>query len=166
MKNNFLIIIFILGTAGLTGQNQASINASMKTAKMLERRGDIDGAIAVYKGVLLNSPSHHQSIRSLKSIYRNNQKYADGIQFLRERLAQFPNDIKTYSELGEFHFLNDQKKEARFHVFFLCFFDPVLIQFLFSRFGKHANGCIHPSKIALSGELRYYPKTRRTHRGQ
>ena len=113
MKNNFLIIIFILGAAGLTGQNQASINASMKTAKMLERRDDIDGAIAVYKGVLLNSPNHHQSIRSLKSIYRNNQKYADGIQFIRERLAQFPNDIKTYSELGEFHFLNDQKKEAR-----------------------------------------------------
>ena len=113
MKNNFIIIIFILGIAGLTGQNQASINASMKTAKMLERRDDIDGAIAVYKGVLLNSPNHHQSIRSLKSIYRNNQKYADGIQFLRERLARFPNDIKTYSELGEFHFLNDQKKEAR-----------------------------------------------------
>ena len=114
MKNNFIIIVFILGTAGLTGQNQASINASMKTAKMLERRGDIDGAIAVYKGVLLNSPSHHQSIRSLKSIYRNNQRYADGIQFIRDRLAQFPNDIKTYSELGEFHFLNDQKKEAKY----------------------------------------------------
>ena len=113
MKNNFLTIIFILGTAGLTGQNQASINASMKTAKMLERRGDIDGAIAVYKGVLLNSPSHHQSIRSLKSLYRNNQRFSDGIQFLKERLAQFPNDLKTYSELGEFHFLNDQKKEAR-----------------------------------------------------
>ena len=82
----------------------------MKTAKMLERRGDIDGAIAVYEGVLLKNLNHHQAIRSLKSIYRNNQRFADGIQFLRERLAQFPNDLKTYSELGEFHFLNDQKK--------------------------------------------------------
>ncbi|MEC9456637.1 MAG: hypothetical protein VX537_04355, partial [Candidatus Neomarinimicrobiota bacterium] len=113
MKNNFIIIVFILGTAGLTGQNQASINASMKTAKMLERRGDIDGAIAVYKGVLLKNPNNHQSIRNLKSIYKNSQRFVDGIQFLRERLAQFPNDIKTCSELGEFHFLNDQKKEAR-----------------------------------------------------
>ena len=85
----------------------------MKTAKMLERRGDIDGAIAVYRGVLLKNLNHHQSIRSLKSLYRNNQRFADGIQFLRESLAQFPNDLKTYSELGEFHFLNDQKKEAR-----------------------------------------------------
>ena len=113
MKNNFIIIVFILGTAGLTGQNQASINASMKTAKMLERRGDIDGAIAIYKGVLLKNLNHHQSIRSLKAVYRNNQRFADGIQFLRERLSQFPNEIKIYSELGEFHFLNDQKKEAR-----------------------------------------------------
>ena len=80
MKNNFIIIVFILGTAGLTGQNQASINASMKTAKMLERRGDIDGAIAVYEGVLLKNLNHHQAIRSLKSIYRNNQRFADGIQ--------------------------------------------------------------------------------------
>ncbi len=34
------------------GQNKASINASIKTAKMLERKGDVDGAIAIYEAVL------------------------------------------------------------------------------------------------------------------
>ena len=95
------------------GQNKASINASIKTAKMLERKGDVDGAIAIYEAVLLKDPKNHQTIRDMKSILKINQRYDEGILFIRERLIHTPNDIQLYSELGELYFLNGQQKEAK-----------------------------------------------------
>ena len=80
---------------------------------MLERRGDVDGAIAIYEAVLFKDPKNHRTIRDLKSLFKKNQRYEDGIHFIRERLIHSPNDIQLYSELGEFHFLNDQQNEAK-----------------------------------------------------
>ena len=94
------------------GQDLSSIRASLKTAGLLERRGDIDGAIAIYKGIVDKDPSHRSSIQKLKSIYLNYQRYDDGIKFLRGRLAKESNNIKIFAELGEFHYLNDEENEA------------------------------------------------------
>jgi hypothetical protein len=55
MKNKYLIFICLFFCYALLGQNKSSINASIKTAKMLERKGDVDGAIAIYEAVLLRS---------------------------------------------------------------------------------------------------------------
>ena len=38
---------------------------------MLERRGDIEGAIAIYEDILIKNPKHRQSIKNLKSIYKD-----------------------------------------------------------------------------------------------
>jgi len=86
--------------------------SSLKTARLLEKKGDIDGAIAVYNGILTNNPDNQQSIQSLKSLFLNYQKYEKGIQFFRNRLSQKPNNFKNYSELGQLHYLNGQHKEA------------------------------------------------------
>jgi len=80
---------------------------------MLERKGDVDGAIAIYEAVLFKDPKNHRTIRDLKSLFKKYQRYEDGIHFIRERLIHSPNDIQLYSELGEFHFLNDQQNEAK-----------------------------------------------------
>ena len=111
MKSYLISFILIVSSQTL-GQSYSSQRASLKTAGLLERRGDIDGAIAIYKGVLDNDPGHHSSIQKLKSIYMNYQRYDEGIKFLRGRLAKESNNIKIYAELGEFHYLNDQQKEA------------------------------------------------------
>ena len=111
MKSYLISFILIVSSQTL-GQSYSSQRASLKTAGLLERRGDIDGAIAIYKGVLDNDPRHHSSIQKLKSIYMNYQRYDEGIKFLRGRLANESNNIKIYAELGEFHYLNDQQKEA------------------------------------------------------
>ena len=109
---SYLISFILIVSSHTLGQNYSSQRASLKTAGLLERRGDIDGAIAIYKGVLDNDPRHHSSIQKLKSIYMNYQRYDEGIKFLRGRLANESNNIKIYAELGEFHYLNDQQKEA------------------------------------------------------
>ena len=111
MKSYLISFILIVSFQTL-GQSYSSQRASLKTAGLLERRGDIDGAIAIYKGILDNDPGHYSSIQKLKSIYMNYQRYDEGIKFLRGRLAKESNNIKIYAELGEFHYLNDQQKEA------------------------------------------------------
>ncbi|MEC9049253.1 MAG: hypothetical protein VYD66_00495, partial [Candidatus Neomarinimicrobiota bacterium] len=113
MKNKCLIFIFLFFSYVLLGQNKASINASIKTAKMLERKGDVDGAIAIYEAVLLKDPKNHRTVRDMKSILKINQRYDEGILFIRERLTHTPNNIQLYSELGELYFLNNQQKEAK-----------------------------------------------------
>ena len=80
---------------------------------MLERKGDVDGAIAIYEAVLLKDPKNHRTIRDMKSILKINQRYDEGILFIRERLIHTPNDIQLYSELGELYFLNGQQKDAK-----------------------------------------------------
>ena len=111
-SKRYCIFIILLGGL-LLGQNNVSINASLKTAKMLERKGDVDGAIAVYEAVLLKDPKNHRSIRDLKALFKKNKRYEEGIHFIRKRLVHSPTDIQLYSELGVFHFLNDQKNEAK-----------------------------------------------------
>ena len=111
MKSYLISFILIVSSQTL-GQSYSSQRASLKTAGLLERRGDIAGAIAIYKGILDNDPGHHSSVQKLKSIYMNYQRYDEGIKFLRGRLAKESNNIKIYAELGEFHYLNDQQKEA------------------------------------------------------
>ena len=46
---------------------------------MLERKGDVDGAIAVYEAVLLKYPKNHRSIRDLKALFKKNKRYEEGI---------------------------------------------------------------------------------------
>ena len=113
MKRNSLFIIFILSISGALGQQTASINASIKTAKMLEKKGDIDGALSIYKGVLEKNPQHTISIHRIKSLYLNYEKYNDGIQFLNSMLAKDPYNMRAHSELGEFYYLNNEKEKAQ-----------------------------------------------------
>ena len=42
----------------------------------------------------------------------NYQRFEEGIEFLRGRLPKEPNNMKLFSELGEFYYVNDQKQEA------------------------------------------------------
>tara|TARA_A100001037_G_C15153943_1_gene642077 strand:+ start:7572 stop:9434 length:1863 start_codon:yes stop_codon:yes gene_type:complete len=113
MKNNLLKLLVFGSFTFLLGQNTPSINGSLKTAKMLERKGDIDGAIAIYADIIQKIPNHQRAVKDLKSLYKNNKRYNEGIQFLKEQLVLFPNDIQTYSQLGEFYYLNDKLSHAK-----------------------------------------------------
>ena len=110
MKNNFIYLIIF--TTFTIAQDFATLGASLKTASLLERRGDIDGAIAIYKGILEKNSNHRSSLQKLKSIYMNYQRFEEGIEFLRGRLPKEPNNMKLYSELGEFYYVNEQEQEA------------------------------------------------------
>jgi len=85
MRNKILIYVLLgIGSPGL-----AQWTASLKTARMLEKGGNVEGAIAVYEDILNKNPKNRQAIRDLKSIYKKHQKFDDGIIFLRNLLTCF-----------------------------------------------------------------------------
>jgi len=113
MKKISLYFIFLVFITNVSGQQNASINAAIKTAKLLERRGDIDGAISIYKGILEKNSKHTMSVHRIKSLFLNYEKYNDGIEFLYERISKEPYEMRLYSELGELHYLNEEKEKAQ-----------------------------------------------------
>ncbi|MFL2997379.1 MAG: tetratricopeptide repeat protein [Candidatus Neomarinimicrobiota bacterium] len=110
MINRTYFIIFSL--VFLYGASNNSIKSLIKTAKMHEKRDDYNSAISIYENLLKKDPYHRQSLRNLKSIYINQEKYPDGIQFLEKRIKTFPNNFNNYSDLGEFYYLNNQNSYA------------------------------------------------------
>ena len=94
------------------GSNNNSVKSLIKTAKMHEKRDDYNSAILIYENLLKKDPYHKQSLRNLKSIYINQEKYLDGIKFLEKRIKTLPNNFNNYSDLGEFYYLNNQTAYA------------------------------------------------------
>ncbi len=113
MKINFSILFLLLFFTFSFSNNRLSIKASIKTAKHLEKKGDIDGAIAIYTSVLNQNPNHNLSEERLKFLFMNHQRYDEAINFLKERIKQSFNKYKIYPELGEFYYLNNQKVDAK-----------------------------------------------------
>ena len=107
----FFLIIIILGDIK-GAQSYSSVNSSIKTAKFLEKQGNIDGSIAIYREILNKNPNHKASIRNLKNLFIGHRKYEEGIKFYKERLENKINDHKDYADLGEFYYLNGQNSEA------------------------------------------------------
>ena len=68
MKINSLLLISLFVFSKVSAQSINSINASLNTAKFLEKKGDIDGAISIYQGILEKNPKHAISVHKIKSI--------------------------------------------------------------------------------------------------
>ena len=91
----------------------SQFSSSIKTARMYEIKKDWDSAISIYKDILSKRPNNFQAIRSLKNVYKKSQRYEDGINFLQFYLIRNPKDIHINIELGEFHYLNENKGQAK-----------------------------------------------------
>ena len=79
--NNILIILLLSYPASSYGQNLLSDTKTIKTAKMLEKKGDVEAAISIYEDILTRKPNHRQSIKNLKNIYLKYLMYDKGIEF-------------------------------------------------------------------------------------
>jgi len=112
MKIKVLFLYYFAFGALVSSQSQSSFNGTLRTASMLERQGKIDAAISVYKGILERKPDHYQTLNSLKNLFKSNQLYSEGIQFLKEHATKNPDNISINLDLVEFYFLNGQKEES------------------------------------------------------
>tara|TARA_B100000073_G_scaffold106884_1_gene85855 strand:+ start:2089 stop:3972 length:1884 start_codon:yes stop_codon:yes gene_type:complete len=107
-----LTTIFLIIVNVICGQHDLTSISALKTARMLEKKGDVNGAIAIYEGIIENNPNHIQSVQNLKNLFLSYQKYEKGIQFYKGQIIKYPNDFKNYSQLGELYYLNGQSKDA------------------------------------------------------
>lgn len=108
MKNK-LVTFSTIFLSVIICQPQLPFRGTIKTAKMLERQGDLDNAIAIYKGILENKPDHYQAIINLKNLYKNNQLYDQGISFLTNQIRIDSMNISHNIDLLELYFLDGQK---------------------------------------------------------
>ena len=93
-------------------QVQSPLRGTIRTAKMLEKKGDLGNAIAIYKGILEKNPDHYQAIISLKDLYKNNQLYKQGISFLTNQLNKDSMNLSYNLDLVELYYLNGQNKKS------------------------------------------------------
>ena len=110
MKINSLLLIFLILFSRVSTQNTNSINASLNS-QVPREKGDIDGAISIYQGILEKNPKHAISIHKIKSIYLSYERYDEGIQFINDLLKNDPFNMRLHSELGEIHYLNNDKQK-------------------------------------------------------
>ena len=99
--NKALILMIIYSISSLYAVDQRSINSSIKTAKMLEKKNEVESAISIYKSLLVKDPSNKIAIRNIKSIYKKQKLYSEGISFIKARINRYPNDYDNYIYLGE-----------------------------------------------------------------
>ena len=86
MMSKALIIMIIYSISSLYAVDQRSINSSIKTAKMLEKKNEVESAISIYKSLLLKDPSNKIAIRNIKSIYKKQKLYNEGISFIKTKI--------------------------------------------------------------------------------
>tara|TARA_Y100001970_G_scaffold37705_1_gene46592 strand:+ start:1279 stop:3162 length:1884 start_codon:yes stop_codon:yes gene_type:complete len=110
---NIILYIIFIQLSTVLPKNDRNLNASIKTAEMLAKRGDSDNAISIYLGLNKKYPNNIAIIRSLKTLYKKNNKYQEGITFFQSQLKHEPKKAQSYIDLGEFYFLNDQIDESK-----------------------------------------------------
>ena len=72
-KNSLTILLpLFLGIQILYSQ---SSSAALKTAALMEKRGNLENAVAIYEGLLNNEPKNLQAYRKLKNVYKKLENY-------------------------------------------------------------------------------------------
>ena len=111
MKMNKLFILTIASTllVILYGQNNSG---ALKTARMMERKGEIENAIAIYSDIL--DKGHDQkAYTNLKKIYFRDEKYDELISTIQTYKDRNPQQIDPHLDLGEAYWKVGNKKLAK-----------------------------------------------------
>ena len=91
--NKALILMIMYSISSLYAVDKRSINSSIKTAKMLEKKNEVKSAISIYRDLLTKDPSNKIAIRNIKSIFIKQKLYSEGISFIKARINN-PTIIK------------------------------------------------------------------------
>tara|TARA_B100001996_G_C18671937_1_gene597048 strand:+ start:3674 stop:5545 length:1872 start_codon:yes stop_codon:yes gene_type:complete len=141
MKIALKLILFISVYYKLIGApiSDKNYNASIKTAQMLEKKGDTENAIAIYLDLNKKYPNNYSITRSIKNLYIKTNKYENGILFLKSQLKSQPKKHQNYIDLGEFYLLNNQIEESRkiWEIGIQRFNNKQFYRNLFSIFSRH-----------------------------
>ena len=100
------VFFLILLSTPLFAQNAELANSFF-------RKGEYEKAILLYEPLLENNPIRQDYFKSLLTCYQQLEKYEEADHLLNQQLANFPNQIYLYVELGYNRELQGNSEEAK-----------------------------------------------------
>ncbi len=104
-----VFISFAVGQPQIIAQS----GGALRTAQLLERQGNLDGAITIYEGLIEKNPRNSFAYRRLKELYKRQNRLDQAIILVLNHLKYYPNDLQAQVELGEIYLLKKDTKAAR-----------------------------------------------------
>jgi tetratricopeptide (TPR) repeat protein len=73
----------------------------MRTARKREAAGDLNGAVAIYEGVLSREPDHAGALHGIGVLMNRREEFSRAAEWLERAVAAGPNDPVRHVDLGE-----------------------------------------------------------------
>lgn len=108
----FILLPIILTAQPSAPASRTSKSAAIKTAQMLEQRGDRIGAIAIYEDLLSRNAKNTHAYRQLKNLYKQERLYSSLETLIKNHLKFFPNDLQSRIELGDVYYAQNDTAQA------------------------------------------------------
>ncbi len=87
-------------------------SGALRTARLMERRGDLENAVAIYSDIL-NKEHDQQAYSNLKKIYSRMEKYDDLVSLIKVYKQRFPKKMEPYLDIGEAYWKLKKESHAR-----------------------------------------------------
>ena len=96
-----LAVLSLFAGVAIARLSPAQINAELHRAMALEAKGDLTGAIGIYRRLCEQLPHRGDLVSRLESALSRAGRYAEAADLLRRRLAVDPDDMDTRLRLGQ-----------------------------------------------------------------
>lgn len=93
-------------------ESRGRADQSFQMALRLERSGNLDQALAIYRTLVDDFPNVARYDQQLVRLLRKQQKYTEWLSLLQTKLDAHPEDIHSHIEVGEVYILMDQRRKA------------------------------------------------------
>ena len=87
-------------------------SGALRTAQLMERRGDTENAIAIYSDIL-KKDHNQQAYIKLKKIYSRSEQYNELASLIKVYKKRFPQKMEPYLDLGEAYWKLKKESSAR-----------------------------------------------------
>ena len=93
-------------------QSPQDANNSFQMAIRLERAGNFEQSLAIYRQLVQQFPRQNQYYRQLVRLLRQQQQYSQWLAAIREHLEHQPADLQSHIEVGTVYLLLNRPDEA------------------------------------------------------
>jgi len=110
-----LIVLLMIAISFSAPRAEAPVSEQLARAQLLEKRGDLEGALAIYKRVLSEEPSSKEAFKGAKRIMFKLKRYDELIGMLRALKARYPEGavpLDLRLDLGEALYKSGRREEA------------------------------------------------------
>ncbi len=89
-----------------------NVSGALRTARLMERRGDTENAIAIYENIL-DKNHNQQAYTNLKKLYSRLGAYDEMATIIHVYKTRFPKKLEAALDLGEAYWKLDDKEAAK-----------------------------------------------------